>query len=395
MKSNYKKIGNYVRLLNNRNNELLYAKPMGININKYFMPSVANVTGTDLSKYKTVNKDEFAFNPMHVGRDEVLPIALSDFETGIIVSPAYVVFDIKDKEVLDPSYLMMWCKRAEFDREAWFYTDSSVRGGFSWEDFCNMELPVPSIEKQREIVKEYSIVQNNIKNNENIIKNLEVTAQAIYKEWFVDFNFPNEQGKPYKANGGAMVYNKELEKEMPVGWEVGKLGEICSILMGQSPEGSSYNEMKSGIPFFQGRKDFKIRYPENRIYCTSPKKIAKKGDVLMSVRAPVGDLNIAHSDCCIGRGLSAIRHNSNSSIFTHCLLQSLYSNFDKYNSEGTIFGSVNKDNIANIEIIKSPEAILNMVIIKLDKLEEYIKSKSLYHNNLINISTLILAKMSA
>ncbi len=124
MKSNYKKLGDYIKQLNNRNNDLSITKLMGININKYFMPSVANVIGTDLSKYKLVQKGNFSFNPMHVGRDKVVPIALSFFDTPIIVSPAYIVFKINNTEILHPEYLMMWFKRPNFDRNACFLTDS-------------------------------------------------------------------------------------------------------------------------------------------------------------------------------------------------------------------------------------------------------------------------------
>ena len=187
MRSNYKPIGKYVSQVSTKNTDLSVTDLKGININKEFMPSVANVNGTDLSKYRVVAKEQFAFNPMHVGRDEVLPIGMLTSDEKVIVSPAYVVFEIIDKNELDPEYLMMWCRRPEFDRNAWFTTDNSVRGGFSWDDFCDMELPVPSIEKQREIVKEYNTIVNRIKLNEQLNQRLEETAQTIYKQWFVEF----------------------------------------------------------------------------------------------------------------------------------------------------------------------------------------------------------------
>ena len=180
MRSSFKRIGLYVRQVNARNSGLSVTNLQGVSINKYFMPSVANVNGTDLSTYKVVCKDQFAFNPMHVGRDEVLPIAMLETDDPVIVSPAYAVFEIIDKQALLPEYLMMWCCRPEFDRNAWFTTDSSVRGGFSWDDFCDMLLPVPAPEKQREIVKEYHTIVNRITLNEQLNRKLEETAQAIY-----------------------------------------------------------------------------------------------------------------------------------------------------------------------------------------------------------------------
>lgn len=186
MKSNYKRLGDYIRELKVRNFEQKAEKLLGINIDKFFMPSVANVIGTDLSVYKLVRKTQFACNRMHVGRDYRLPISISKIDEAFMVSPAYDVFEIIDTSVLHPEYLMMWFSRKEFDRNAWYYTDADVRGGLPWSSFCDMQLPIPSIEKQREIVSEYSVIQNRININKQLITKLEETAQAIYKQWFVN-----------------------------------------------------------------------------------------------------------------------------------------------------------------------------------------------------------------
>ncbi|EIS4856412.1 restriction endonuclease subunit S [Vibrio parahaemolyticus] len=242
MRSHYKRIGDYVTLVKLKNSDGAISSLKGININKHFMPSVANVNGTDLSTYRVVKKNQFAFNPMHVGRDEVLPISMLEDDEPIIVSPAYVVFEVKDEEELLPAYLMMWCRRSEFDRNAWFMTDNSVRGGFSWTDFCDMELPVPSIEKQREIVREYNVVNDRIALNEQLTQKLEDTAQAIYKQWFVDFEFPISkeyaesigkpelEGKPYKSSGGEMKYSEQFDQEIPLSWEHSTLEKCTSYL---------------------------------------------------------------------------------------------------------------------------------------------------------------------
>ena len=239
MRSSYKKIGSFVKQVNVRNKDLSVTNLQGININKFFMPSVANTNGTDLSKYKVVAQKQFAFNPMHVGRDEVLPISMLEEQDSVIVSPAYVVFKVKDETQLLPEYLMMWCRRPEFDRNAWFTTDSSVRGGFSWKDFCDLTLPVPTIEKQQEIVREYHTIVDRIKLNEQLNQKLEETAQAIYKQWFVDFEFPMSkeqaaeignlelEGEPYKSSGGKMVWNDELDQEIPEVWDQASIKEYC------------------------------------------------------------------------------------------------------------------------------------------------------------------------
>ena len=207
----YKRLGDYIREVNVRNRELKVTKPNGINIDKHFMPSVANVIGTDLSAYKLVTKMHFACNLMHVGRDEKIPMAMHMEDNPIIVSPAYFVFEVIESNVLLPEYLMMWFRRPEFDRNAWFYTDADVRGGMSKEALLDMQLPIPSITRQREIVSEYETLTNRIRLNNQTIQHLEATAQALYRKTFVD----------------------NIDKEnLPEGWRMGTLGEVANIKAG-------------------------------------------------------------------------------------------------------------------------------------------------------------------
>lgn len=187
MKSKYDILGNHIRLIDTRNRESITDRVLGINIDKFFMPSVANVIGTDLSKYKLITKGKFACNPMHVGRDERLPVALYDEEEPAIVSPAYFMFEVVDNSILNEDYLMMWFRRPEFDRICWLHTDGSVRGGITWDDICRLELPIPPIEKQLEIVNSYKAITERIALKQKINDNLEATAQALYTSWFIDF----------------------------------------------------------------------------------------------------------------------------------------------------------------------------------------------------------------
>lgn len=234
MQSNYKRLGDYIKPVREKNRDLKASKLLGINIDKFFMPSVANVVGTDMSSYKIVKKGQFACNRMHVGRDYRIPIALAKEENPFMVSPAYDVFEIIDTNILLPEYLMMWFSRKEFDRNTWFHTDADVRGGLPWSAFCDLELPIPSIEKQQEIIREYHTIQNRITLNNQLISKLEETAQAIYNRWFVEFEFPDSSGKPYKSNDGKMVWSAELEKEIPEGWELGKLNDFITIKNGKT-----------------------------------------------------------------------------------------------------------------------------------------------------------------
>ncbi|MCB6370629.1 restriction endonuclease subunit S [Blautia glucerasea] len=198
MKSNYDILGNHIRLIDTRNRESITDRVLGINIDKFFMPSVANVIGTDLSKYKLITKGKFACNPMHVGRDERLPVALYDEEEPAIVSPAYFMFEVVDNSILNEDYLMMWFRRPEFDRICWLHTDGSVRGGITWDDICRLELPIPPIENQLEIVNSYKAITERIALKQKINDNLEAQATALFKSWFVDYEpfETDETGKP-------------------------------------------------------------------------------------------------------------------------------------------------------------------------------------------------------
>ena len=183
---NYKRLGNYIQVVDERNKGLQIKQLLGLSISKQFIPSVANIVGTDMENYKIIRKNQFACSTMQVRRDKKMPVALLQEMDEAIISQAYPIFEVKDEKELLPEYLMMWFERSEFDREACFHAVGGVRGSLEWEDFCNMKFPLPSPEKQREIVKEYNVIQNRIALNQQLIQKLEETAQAIYKHWFVE-----------------------------------------------------------------------------------------------------------------------------------------------------------------------------------------------------------------
>jgi type I restriction enzyme S subunit len=219
MRSNFKPLGKYIREVDIRDAEESVGLLLGVSIQKKFIPSIANTIGTDMSTYKIIKKNQFAYGPVTSRNGDKISVALLEDVEQAIISQAYSSFEIIDTDALLPEYLMMWFRRPEFDRYARFMSHGSARELFDWEAMCNTFLPVPSITKQKEIVKEYKVIQNRIALNQQLIQKLEETAQAIYKQWFVDFEFPDENGKPYKSSGGEMVFNAELEVEIPKGWE--------------------------------------------------------------------------------------------------------------------------------------------------------------------------------
>lgn len=203
-----KRLGDYIRPVDVRNRDLKVTKLMGLSMTKEFRPTTSNIVGTDLSIYRVVNKWQFACDFMSPIRVNKLPVVLKTDDEPIIVSPAYPVFEVIDKNLLDPEYLMMWFRRSEFDRYVVFKCDGAVRGGYSWNDLCESPIFVPSVEKQREIVAEYNTLQNRIEINKKLIATLEQTAQTLYKHTFVDNIDPNN---------------------LPAGWRMGTVGEFCEV----------------------------------------------------------------------------------------------------------------------------------------------------------------------
>ena len=183
MKSNYKRLGDYIVEVDIRNQQDKNLELWGVSIEKKFIKSVANIIGTDLSKYKVINKDCFVCSLMQVSRDEKIPIARWNDETEVIVSPAYKVFRVKDHSFIMPEFMDLWFKRAEFDREASFYGVGGVRGSLEWEDFCEMRIPVPPIEEQEKIVAAYQKIETRIALKKKINENLEAQAYEIYKKY--------------------------------------------------------------------------------------------------------------------------------------------------------------------------------------------------------------------
>ena len=230
MKSNYDPLGKHIRLVDYRNSEEVTSTVLGISIDKEFMPSVANVIGTDLSRYKLISKGLFACNPMHVGRDERLPIALYEKDSPAIVSPAYFMFEIIDRDVLSEEYLMMWFRRPEFDRECWFMTDGSVRGGITWDDLCRIKLPVPSYARQCEIVESYRAITNRIAlkraENDNLVA---VGTASIQKN----------------VGRGALINLTEAEMDsltFPEDFKIKTVSEFCAETKSGSTPSRTNNE---------------------------------------------------------------------------------------------------------------------------------------------------------
>ncbi|HCY41870.1 MAG TPA: restriction endonuclease subunit S [Prolixibacteraceae bacterium] len=295
MRSNYKPLGNYIKEVNNRDTKLEVDLLLGVSIQKKFMPSIANTIGTDMSTYKIIKRNQFAYGPVTSRNGDKISIALLEDYDEAIVSQAYTPFEVTDLNLLLPEYLMMWFRRPEFDRYARFKSHGSAREIFDWAEMCNTLLPIPSIAKQREIVKEYNTFVNRIKLNQQLIQKLEETAQAIYKQWFVDFEFPfdfaqgkpDENGLPYKSYGGEMV-ESELGV-VPDKWKYEKIGSYVKLSQGLVVNATTNHLLKpTGIPLLRITdliNDTKEIFIDQSV---DKKNIAKKEDIIISRTGQVG-----------------------------------------------------------------------------------------------------------
>ena len=237
-------------------------------------------------------------------------------------------------------------------------TGTSIKH-ISLQQISDFEFDFHLPEIQAKLGRIIADIDDKIRVNRQINDNLEAMAKQLYDYWFVQFDFPNEEGKPYKSSGGAMVYNEKLKREIPQWWSNGVLSDVANITMGQSPDGSSYNEDGEGIIFYQGSTDFGLRFPDIRQYTTSPSRYANKGDILMSVRAPVGALNIANNDCCIGRGLSALSSKIGSMTHLYYLMNDFRLKFEGMNSAGTTFGAITKDELFSLPVIIPTKSVIS------------------------------------
>ena len=360
---NYRKLGEYIQPVDIRNSNLQVSHLLGLSIEKCFIESIANTIGTDFRPYKIVKKGQFAYGPVTSRNGDKITIALLKEVDVCIISSSYSVFEIIDTSKLLPDYLMLWFSRPEFDRYARYKSHGSVREIFDWDEMCRVELPIPDIKEQQKIVDAYNAITKRIQIKQKINENLEKTAQTLF----------------------------EKVKEQS---EIGDLKDIATVIMGQSPDGDSYNENGEGEIFYQGKTDFNFRFVKERVYTTVPTKIVSKNSILLSVRAPVGEINITQKKCCIGRGLASITSKNNTPSFLFYTLKSLKKQFEIFNGDGTVFGSINRDSIENLQIqIPNKEQLL-LFESKAVKIDKEILNNEFEINRLNEMKLLVISRIS-
>lgn len=307
---------------------------------------------------KTIQKGDLLFSEIRPANRRYAKVLIDDTKNYVVSTKLMVLRKYNDDVDFDYFYYCI--------TNQWFLNILQQRAEnricsfpqITFDLLKEYKFRIPQLDEQKRIAKILSFLDKKIKLNNRMNAELEAMAKQLYDYWFVQFDFPDEYGKPYKSSGGKMVYNSTLKREIPAGWEDTVLSDIANITMGQSPDGSSYNEVGDGTVFYQGSTDFGLRFPSVRMYTTEPSRFAKKGDILMSVRAPVGDTNIANEDCCIGRGLSAINSKIGSISHIYFIIRDLKAKFDMLNAAGTTFGAITKEELYNLPVINPSKEVL-------------------------------------
>ena len=372
----YKRLGNYIRPVDVRNRDLKVTNLLGVSISKEFMPSIANIIGTDMSTYKIVEKGQFAYGPVTSRNGDKVSIALLYDYDAAIISQAYTVFEIIDREQLLPEYLMMWFLRPEFDRYARFHSHGSAREIFDWDELCNVMIPLPSIERQREIVEEYETLSRRISLNEQMIQELETTAQALYRKMFVD----------------------GIDKEdLPEGWRMGMLGDYVELSQGiqvevedQSPiKHNGYNRFIRIIDYTPNTSE-----PPRYVNISNERYFSTRGDVIMIRYGDAGTV-CRRLEGIIANNLfkiTPIKTLTRNYVY-HFLKSDTIQKLIKGSAASSTMPAITHKAVKDLECIIPPISVVQEFDTIINIIEKDICLKSDEISKLTELQSLLLAKM--
>ena len=372
-KGELKRLGDYICEVDVRNRDLEVTKLLGVSISKEFMPSIANTIGTDMSSYKVVEPRQFAYGPVTSRNGDKVSIALYKDDEKAIVSQAYTIFEVKNKQELLPEYLMMWFRRPEFDRYARFKSHGSAREIFSWEEMCDVELPIPSIEQQQKIVSEYEAVIRRIRLNEQIIAKLEETAQALYRKMFVDGIDKNH---------------------LPEGWRIGCLTDIAEYLNGVACQ--TYPAKVHSIPVLKIRELSQGYCDDNsdRASCIPEKFVINGGEIIFSWSATLFIDIWCGDTCALNQHLFKVTPLNYPQWFVFLSTQRHIQTWKNLiSAKATSMGHIKREDLENALVFLPPSKLLIEQDIMFSCLFDYHFRLRKENLKLIELQSLLLAKI--
>ena len=388
MKSNYKAIGELVERIDERNRGGSITTLIGVSIDKKFIPSVANVVGTDLTNYKVIRKYDFAVSLMQVSRDEKIPVACQKEYDAAIMSPAYPIFRVKDTNIIMPEYLEMWFMRSEFDREASFVAVGGVRGSMPWEEFAKLKLPVPPLDEQIEIVQSYQAITDRIALKKQINDNLEATAQAVFQEQFVSF------------------YGVD---ELPDGYSIVNLDSLCTVKGGKRlPADCELLDTPTKHPYIRVRDVGSSRYVcltnqfqyiDEETHSAISRYIVNTGDIVISIVGTIGLLGKIHfsldkanlTENCVK--LANI-HTVTSDYLYYTLCYKKQTKEIELLTVGAVQAKLPMYNIQSMKILVPPTKVMEEFQNKMNVFNEQIEANTVEIQRLYELQEVLLAKMS-
>ena len=376
----YKRLGEYIREVNVRNKDLKVMNLQGVSISKQFIPSIANTIGTDMSTYKVVNSGQFAYGPVTSRNGDKVSIALYKGDDDAIISQAYTVFEVIDSEQISSGYLMMWFQRPEFDRYARFHSHGSAREIFNWDELCGVYLPLPNIDRQREIVVEYETLSRRIRLNEQMIEKLEATAQTLYRKMFVD----------------------GIEKEnLPEGWRMGTLGELGKVITGKTPSTLDEDNFGDYMPFLtipdmhDGMFAIKTeRGLSKKGAALQTNKTIPKNSVCVSCIGTSGLVVITTQICQTNQQINTIVPYTESAleyIYQTCLGLELI--IAEYGMGGAVLNNLNKSEFENLQVAVPSDEVIQLFHKQVSPVFSAIHLRQQENSKLTELQSLFLAKM--
>ena len=388
LSTEYKKLGQYIRTVDIRNTDLVSMNLLGVSVKKQFIPSIANTVGTDFKKYKVVKKGQFTYIPDTSRRGDKIGIALlENYEIGI-VSNIYTVFEIIDTNQLMPEYLMLWFSRPEFDRYARFKSHGSVREIFDWDEMCNVELPVPDIEKQRKIVKAYQTITDRIALKQKINDNLEETAQSLFQEQFAAF------------------YN---ENELPDGYSIATLDSLCSIKGGKRlPADGELLDTPTAHPYIRVRDlgsnryvclTNQFQYIDEETHSAISRYIVNTNDIVISIVGTIGLIGKIHTSLnnanltenCVK--LANI-HTVTPDYLYYTLCYKKQIKEIELLTVGAVQSKLPMYNIQSMKILVPPTEVIEDFQHKFDIFNEQIEANTIEIQRLYELQSVLLAKLA-
>lgn len=368
MSKSFQKIGSYISILDNRNTDGSITNLMGISIDKCYIPSVANVIGTDLRNYKVIRKGQFACSLMQVSRDQKIPLAMYSFDQPAIMSPAYVLFEVNRLDELLPEYMELWFKRAEFDREASFYAVGGVRGSLDWEDFCNMRLPVPSINEQSRIVHAYKVVTDRIALLERINQNLHQQAESIFNKFYDE----SEEQKTFTS--------------------------LISVLGGGTPKTGNPEFWDGSIPFFTP-KDVGSPYTfQTEKYITESglnhcnSRLYPKNTSFVTARGTVGKVSLAGKPMAMNQSCYALASETIDPLLVYFYTLRAVDSL-KHKASGAVFDAIVTRDFDSEIISVLPDEAAQTVLSAITPMMEAIHNNAEENIRLTLLRDLLLPKL--